>query len=43
MNIFDFLDKHGIEYHDKALIKQAFTHSSYVNEHQSGLGDNERL
>ena len=43
MNIFDFLDKHGIEYHDEALIKQAFTHSSYVNEHQSGLGDNERL
>ena len=43
MNIFEFLDEHGIEYHDKKLIEQAFTHSSYVNEHQSTLGDNERL
>lgn len=43
MNIFDFLDKHGIEYHNKDLIKQAFVHTSYANEHPEGLGDNERL
>ncbi len=43
MSIFDFLDEHGIAYHDKKLIKQAFTHSSYVNEHRHGLKDNERL
>ena len=43
MDIFEFLDKHGIKYDDKALIEQAFIHSSYVNEHKSGLGNNERL
>lgn len=43
MNIFDFLDKYEIEYVNKDLISQAFVHSSYVNEHKSGLGDNERL
>ncbi len=43
MNIFGFLDEHHIVYHDKRLIEQAFIHSSYVNEHRSGLKDNERL
>ncbi len=43
MSIFDFLDEHDIAYKDKSLIEQAFTHSSYVNEHRSGLKDNERL
>lgn len=43
MNIFDFLDKHNIKYHDKDLIMEAFTHSSYVNEHKGSLKDNERL
>ena len=44
MSIFDFLDKNGIVYHDKTLIDQAFTHSSYVNEHkQYNSHDNERL
>lgn len=43
MEIFDFLDRVGIEYKNKDLIKQAFTHSSYVNEHKCSLGDNERL
>ena len=43
MNIFDFLDKYGIIYRNKDLVSQAFVHSSYVNEHKSGLGDNERL
>ncbi len=43
MEIYDFLKEHGIEYHNKKLIDQAFTHSSYVNEHRGGLHDNERL
>ncbi len=43
MDIFDFLDEHEIPYKNKALIEQAFTHSSFVNEHKEGCGDNERL
>ena len=43
MDIFDFLDKHKIEYKNKDLINQAFIHSSYVNEHKLEYGDNERL
>ena len=44
MSIFDFLDENGILYHDKDLIDQAFTHSSYVNEHKKDNShDNERL
>ena len=43
MSIFDFLDKYQIPYKNKDLINQAFIHSSYVNEHKSATGDNERL
>lgn len=43
MSIFDFLDKHGITYKNTDLIQQAFIHSSYVNEHKTGIHDNERL
>ena len=43
MSIFDFLDENHIKYHNKDLILQAFTHSSYVNEHKGLPGDNERL
>lgn len=43
MSIFDFLDKHGISYKNVDLIQQAFIHSSYVNEHKTGIHDNERL
>ncbi len=43
MDIFEFLDDHDIHYEDKDLIRQAFVHSSYVNEHKVSLGDNERL
>ena len=43
MSIFDFLDKYQISYKNKDLINQAFMHSSYVNEHKNGVGDNERL
>ena len=43
MSVFDFLDKYDIPYKDKDLIKQAFVHSSYVNEHKNEMGNNERL
>ncbi|MBQ1478298.1 MAG: ribonuclease III [Erysipelotrichaceae bacterium] len=43
MNIFEFLKEKGIAYHNEELIDQAFTHSSYVNEHKGNHGDNERL
>jgi len=43
MTIFDFLDKYDIKYQNKDLINQAFIHSSYVNEHKTGIHDNERL
>lgn len=43
MDIFDFLDSLHIVYKDKDLINQAFVHSSYVNEHKTEHGDNERL
>lgn len=34
----------SISFHNDLLLKQAFTHSSYVNEHRKGhLTDNERL
>ncbi|MEW9676436.1 ribonuclease III [Lentibacillus sp. L22] len=34
----------GITFHDHSLIKLAFTHSSYVNEHRGEVfSDNERL
>lgn len=43
MNVFQFLKEHQIKYTNKALIQQAFYHSSYHNEHPETLGDNERL
>lgn len=43
MNIFDFLDQNNINYYNKDLINQAFIHTSYTNEHNQTLGDNERL
>lgn len=43
MDIFTFLEENKIVYHNKALIKQAFIHSSYRNEHPNLKGDNERL
>ena len=43
MSIFDFLDSYQIKYKNKDLINQAFIHSSYINEHKSASGDNERL
>ena len=43
MTIFDFLDNYNIKYNNKDLIQEAFVHSSYVNEHKTPLGNNERL
>ena len=43
MDIFEFLDSYHIPYKNKDLINQAFIHSSYVNEHKTAIGDNERL
>jgi len=42
MTVFDYLDKMGINYNNKDLIRQAFIHSSYANEHKE-KSDNERL
>ncbi|MBU8877800.1 ribonuclease III [Bacillus sp. FJAT-29790] len=40
----DFQKKIGIEFQNEKLLKQAFTHSSYVNEHRRKPNeDNERL
>lgn len=34
----------GLSFRNKKLLKQAFTHTSYVNEHpKEGIGHNERL
>ncbi|MFI8574713.1 ribonuclease III [Rossellomorea aquimaris] len=40
----EFQDEIGIQFNDEKLLKQAFTHSSYVNEHRrKPYEDNERL
>jgi ribonuclease III len=39
-----FEEKTGFSFNDKNLLKQAFTHRSYINEHpKDGLEHNERL
>lgn len=44
-NLFnDFQEKIGIRFENEKMLKQAFTHSSYVNEHRrKPFEDNERL
>lgn len=43
-DIAAFERKIGVEFKDKSLLKQAFTHRSYLNEHKdTGLDHNERL
>ncbi|MCJ7839610.1 ribonuclease III [Lederbergia sp. NSJ-179] len=43
-NLKDFQAKIGIKFHNEKLLRQAFTHSSYVNEHRRRpFEDNERL
>lgn len=44
MDFSEFEQKIGITFKDKALLKRAFTHRSYLNENkQAGLRHNERL
>ncbi|GAA0612509.1 ribonuclease III [Virgibacillus siamensis] len=44
MKISVLQEKLGITFQDHDLLRQAFTHSSYVNEHREGkFSDNERL
>ena len=40
----DFAKKIGVSFKDVAILRQAFTHRSYINEHRgSDIGHNERL
>lgn len=44
MDFSKFEETAGVDFNDKALLKQAFTHRSYINENRSsGLEHNERL
>ncbi|MEG0328428.1 MAG: ribonuclease III [Erysipelothrix sp.] len=43
MTVWNLLDKLNIPYHNEDLILNAFVHSSYVNEQNKFLEDNERL
>lgn len=44
MNLKDIEDKIGLEFKNKNLLKTAFIHRSYLNEHpKERLGHNERL
>ena len=44
MDFNNFEEKIGITFNDHSLLKQAFTHRSYINENRaSGLAHNERL
>jgi ribonuclease-3 len=44
INFSDFEKKIGVSFNNKDLLKQAFTHRSYINEHKrSGMSHNERL
>ena len=44
INFKTFEEKAGTEFQDKSLLKQAFTHRSYINENKgSKLAHNERL
>src|SRR5699024_6845010 len=44
MSLHDLQKQLGISFKNMELLKTAFTHSSYVNEHQKNhISDNERL
>lgn len=44
MDFSKFEEKAGIKFKDESLLRQAFTHRSYINENrESGLEHNERL
>ena len=42
MTITEWFRRHGVEIHNEQLLVEAFTHTSYANEHHTGY-DNERL
>lgn len=43
MSIYEFLKKRNIYIKNKKLLQEAFTHSSFVNEHKGNFENNERL
>jgi len=44
MKIDELQQRNGIRFHNRSLIREAMTHSTYVNEHpDEGLRDNSRL
>jgi ribonuclease III len=44
MDFSKFEENAGVKFRDQSLLKQAFTHRSYINENRdSGLAHNERL
>ncbi|HZG81707.1 ribonuclease III [Brevibacillus panacihumi] len=44
MNFARLQEKLGVRFHDESVLRQAFTHSSYVNEQRGKrIQDNERL
>jgi ribonuclease-3 len=43
MDFEAFADKHGLTFKNSALLAEALTHRSYLNEHPSALAHNERL
>lgn len=44
INFKDFETRSGVTFENKDLLRQAFTHRSYINEHKkAGLEHNERL
>jgi len=43
-DVAEFAQKHNLIFNDEALLRQAFTHRSYLNEHREETrGHNERL
>lgn len=43
MNFIQLEQQTGLKFKDRELLKQAFTHRSYLNEHPEVTGHNERL
>ena len=43
MNIYEWLKTYDIEMEPSQLIEEAFTHTSYLNEHRQARHDNDRL
>jgi ribonuclease-3 len=41
--VVEFSDRIGLKFQNQGLLRRAFTHRSYLNEHREVLEDNERL